>query len=263
MKLIKLLPFLFLSICFQSALAQLPDVNAIDTPARMIWTGANFNVQFPAGKLAETFRVNYNIGTGVTLKTSSNWTYSANFNYLFGSKLRHLTLPFYQELFGDIFTQDGQVIDAGEMATDVYFEGRYWTLNAGFGKIIPVTKKWKNSGIWIHGNFGYFRHKIFINDPENHVLQFKGDYKKGYDRRSSGFMMSQFIGYLFMQKVRVASFYGGIEITEMWTKPDRNYIFTLGPTKDMKYEFSALIGLKIGWIIPLHEKKKAVTYYTY
>ena len=263
MKLIKLLPLFLLCIYLQPALAQRPNENMIDSATRIIWTGANFNVQFPAGKLAETFRMNYNIGTGFSLKTASNWTYSVNFNYLFGSKLRHLTVDFYSSLFGDIFTPYGQIIDKGEMATDAYFEGRYWTLNAGFGKVIPVTPKWKNSGIWIHGNFGYFRHKIFINDPENYIPYFDGEYKKGYDRRSSGFMMSQFIGYLFMQKVRVASFYGGIEITEMWTKPDRDYIFTLGPTKDMKYEFSALIGLKIGWIIPLHEKKKSITYYTY
>ena len=241
----------------------------VDTATNMIWTGANFGYQFPFGKLSQTFKGNLNLGTGFTFKTASNWTWSANFNYMFGAKLNHTdseSMDFMHTLFGSAFDSHGQVFDLAGLASTIYFEGRYWNISAGFGKLIPVSKKWRNSGIWIHTSLGFLRHKIFIDipDPSSNVIPaFYEDYQKGYDRRSSGFYMSQFIGYLFMQKVRVASFYAGVEIYEIWTKPDRNYIFNVGPTEDMKNEFSALLGFKIGWVVPLYEKKKTIKYYTY
>lgn len=237
----------------------------VDTMTSMVWTGANFIFQLPTGKIAETFKGDFSLGTGVTYKTNKNWTWSLNFNYMFGSKFRGDTYEFYYDLFGDAITQNGKVMDGYGMESDVYFEGRYWTVNGGFGKIIPLSQKWRNSGLWITANFGFFQHKININIPDpsqNLIPCFQDDYKKGYDRRSSGFMMSQFVGYLFIQKNRIFSFYAGVEIFETWTRPDRNFVFTLGYTEDMKKEFSALYGLKIGWVIPLFEKKRTITLYT-
>lgn len=233
------------------------DEKYIDTATSMVWTEANFSFQFPAGHLADLFSNNYNIGTGFTYKTASNWTWSVKFNYLFGSNIDNAT-----SVLGDIVNSNGDVIDGNGLKATIYMEGRYWTLGAGFGKIIPVNR-WKNSGIWLQGGFGFFQHKIHFTDPDSQVAQFLGNYKKGYDQRSSGFYMSQFVGYLFMQKRRIASFYAGVEIYEMWTKPDRNYIFTQGPTENMPYKFSALLGLKIGWIVPLYEKKRVTTFYQY
>lgn len=237
----------------------------IDTTTSMIWLSANFSGQLPAGKIAETFKGNVNLGASFTYKTNANWTWSLNFNYMFGAKFKSNELSFYRDLFGNIITSSGKVMDGYGMETEVYFDGRYWTANGGFGKIIPLSRRWRNSGLWINANFGFFQHKININIPDpssNTIPVFEGDYKKGYDRRSSGFCMSQFFGYLFMQKNRILSFYGGIEIYEIWSKPDRGYIFTMGSTDGMKNEFSALIGIKVGWIIPLHEKKKTITLYT-
>lgn len=242
----------------------------IDTSTHMLWISAEFGYHFPTGKLAQTFNGNFNLGAGFTYKTASNWTWSANFHYMFGAKLRGDNINFYKDLFGDIpfyFTSESiKVIDGTGFASDIYFEGRYWNVSAGLGKIIPVSKKWRNSGIWIHASFGLMQHKIFINIPDpsnNDIPHFRDEYSKGYDRHSSGFYMSQFIGFLFMQKVRVASFYAGIEIYEMWTKPDRSYIFTVGSTTNTTSEFSALLGFKVGWIIPIFEKKKTINFYTF
>ena len=71
-----------------------------------------------------------------------------------------------------------------------------------------------------------------------------------------------FIGYIFMRKVRVASFYAGFEISEIWTKSNRNYSFLL-MGKDETKRFSILIGPKIGWVVPLTEKRKIQTLYRY
>lgn len=228
----------------------------VDTVAVMAWTGVNVGYQFPFGTLRKTFKGNFNAGTGVTVKTNRNWTFDVNFNYMFGSNLRDTSYAF----LGDMVNSNGIIYDGNGMKATIYTEGRYWQVGAGAGKVIPVNR-WKNSGIWLHAGAGYVRHKIRINDFDHQVPQLDEDYLKGYDHRSSGFELSQFIGYLFIQKNRLLNFYVGIELMEFWTRPDRNYVFLEGPTSEMPYKFSGLAGLKIGWNIPLYEKKAVTTFY--
>lgn len=228
----------------------------VDTAATMVWTGVNMAGHLPLGNLREWFKPNLSVGTGVTIKTKNNWTFEVNFNYMFQSNLRDTSAAF----LGDMVDEYGRIMDGNGMKATLYLEGRYWNFGAGIGKIIPVNR-WKNSGIWLKYNAGYFGHKIRINDYDHQIPQLLDDYVKGYDHRSSGFAMNEFIGYLFIQKNRLLNFYGGIEFYQMWTKPNRNYIFYEGPTADLKYKFSGLIGLKIGWNIPLYEKKSVTTFY--
>ena len=198
-----------------------------------------------------------NIGVDVTVKTAKNWTYSIDFNYLFGAKVRNQRAV----LGEDMLTSNHDLIDGNGSKATIYFEGRYWNISAGIGKIFAFGK-WRNSGIWLRANFGYFEHKIRINVPDNDVPQLSGDYKKGYDQRCGGFCLTQFIGYVFVHRIRVASFYAGVEISEIWTRSNRNFNFLLGGRDDSK-KFSILIGPKIGWIIPLYEKRKIQTLYRY
>jgi len=254
-----LLSFLTISLGYSQKDAQ--NKNGIDTATTMVWTGANFSIDFPFGKgyLSETFTFNYNVGTRLILKTKTNWTFDFFFNYMFGSNIKLSS----DEVFGDLIDNNGSIFDKNGLKATIYIEGRYWAFGGAVGKIIPVDR-WKNSGIWLRTSFGYLGHKIFITDPDNLVVGLeRTTYRKGYDRLSTGFCMTQFAGYLFMRKKRAASFYTGIEISEMWTKPYRNYIFPVGSTTEMPGKFSGMFSIKIGWIVPLYEKKVVTTLYKY
>ena len=63
----------------------------IDSGATMVWTGVNMSGYLPVGYLHEWFKPNLSVGTGVTVKTASNWTFDVNFHYMFGSNLRDTT----------------------------------------------------------------------------------------------------------------------------------------------------------------------------
>ncbi|MBP1673002.1 MAG: hypothetical protein H6Q25_817 [Bacteroidetes bacterium] len=244
-----------------SSFAQIKNQNKfdVDTATKMVWTHANFgyHIPFGSGYLGSTFGNNYNIGTGLILKNKQNWTFDLYFNYMFGSDV----LLADTAVLGSMVNSNGDIMDENGLKATIYLEGRYWTTGFGIGKIIPVDK-WKNSGIWIKTNFGIFGHKIFFTDPDNSVPQLdKDSYRKGYDQSSLGFSSSQFIGYLFMQKKRILSFYTGIELTEIWSKPIRSYNFMLGPSDLLPIRFSGMIALKVGWIIPLFEDKKVIHFY--
>lgn len=231
--------------------------NYIDTAAPMIWLDAHLAYHFPLGDLRTMFKNNFAVGPGFTFKSTSNWTVGFHFDYMFGANMRDPN--FFN---GTLASDDGIVIDGNGLVSQggITAEGRYWTAQADFGKIIPVDR-WKNSGIWLRLGVGYFSHRLRLDDFGNQYPQLDGNYAKGYDRRSGGFVLNQFVGYQFVRKNRMLNFYIGLEFHEMWTKPNRNYVFFEGPTDNMKAKFSGMVGFKAGWNIPLYERKTTTTFY--
>jgi hypothetical protein len=249
------------------------DKNYVDTATFMFWASPNFSVQFPFGKgyLPSTFKFNYCVGLDFTIKTKSNWTVDLGFNYMFGSKIR--LKP--EDYLGDMVFYGADDIDkknpivfngAGNNGVVLSSEGRYWYFGASAGKIFPLSR-WQNSGLWLKLGIGYFGHKIHFTDPNSYFSQIdQKTYRLGYDQRSQGVSLNQFFGYMFMQKRRVLSFYVGVELWEIFSKPDRGYIFVgelAGPTDNLPMKFSGLVGIKVGWILPFYEKKVVTTYYYY
>jgi hypothetical protein len=227
--------------------------------------------------LSSTFEFNYNVGFDFTIKTNSNWTIDIGFNYMFGSKIRKETKDILGDMVFDVrVTINDSIVDipaiyngAGNNGLVLTQEGRYWNFGATVGKIIPLDR-WKNSGLWFKLGVGYFGHKIYFTDPNSFFPQIDQDknhpYRLGYDQRSSGVALNQFFGYLFMQKRRVLSFYIGVEFWEVFTKPDRGYIFVgelAGSTDLLPRKFSGLFGVKLGWVLPFYEKKRVTTFYTF
>lgn len=229
----------------------------VDTAAPMIWLDAHLAYHFPTGNLRNYFKSNFAVGPGFTFKSRSNWTVGFHFDYMFGANLRDSAY-----FNGTLANDNGIVIDGNGLVSrgGITAEGRYWSIMADFGKIIPVDR-WKNSGIWLRLGAGYFSHKLRVDDVSKQYPQLDENYAKGYDRRSGGFALNQFIGYQFIRKNRMLNFFIGIEFHEMWTKPNRNYIFFEGPTENMPYKFSGLVGIKAGWNIPLYEEKTTTTFY--
>lgn len=229
----------------------------VDTAAPMIWLDAHFSYYFPIGDLGKLFKNNFSIGPGFTFKTKNNWTIGIYGDYMFGANMRDPN--FFN---GTLANDEGIVIDGNGLVSHggIIAEGRYWTFGANFGKIIHVDR-WKNSGIWLRIGAGYFGHRLRIDDYSNQYPQLDGNYAKGYDRRSGGFALNEFIGYQFVHKNRILNFYVGVEFHQMWTKPNRNYVFFEGPTSEMSPKFSGLIGFTAGWNIPLYEKKTTTTFY--
>jgi len=249
------------------------DLKYVDTATFMIWASPTFSVQFPFGDgyLAKTFNFNYNVGLELTMKTRSNWTVEAVFNYSFGSKIRKTPDKFLGDMWFIWKPQDSIEVPvifngAGNNATPPRFEGRYWHVGAIIGKIFPLNR-WRNSGLWLKLGIGYYGHKIHVSDPNNYFPQLdQTSYRLGYDQRSSGVALNQFFGYMFMQKRRTLSFYAGLELWQIFSKPDRGYIFVgdmAGPTDNRPRMFSGLLGIKVGWILPFYEKQRVTNFYTF
>ncbi len=207
-----------------------------------------YSYQVPLGDMADRFGGSSAIGPGFQVKTSSNWIIGAEWSFIFGNDIKDGF-----SIFEDIMTSEGNIINGDGLPAVVALFERGNIFTARFGKLCPVLGRNPNSGIHVGIGIGYMNHKIHIEVENNNAPQLIGDYKRGYDRLSSGFAISQFVGYLFMGNSRVANFFVGVEFYQAWTKSRRDYIFDL-MSPDKQNRFDMLIGPKIAWILPLHKR---------
>jgi len=214
----------------------------------------SFAYQWPGGDLADRFGNSSSIGPGFFIKTTGNWVWWADANFLFGNRMRE------DSLLQNLLTSEGGIInEEGYFAGVSLFERGFFT-SGRVGKLIPVFGSNKNSGLLIMAGAGYLQHKIRIQVKENSVPQLRGDYLKGYDRMTDGFMINQFIGYMYVGESKLANFFVGLELVEAWTQNRRSMDFDTMRRDNLK-RFDMLTGFRVGWIIPLRKRMPDDYYY--
>ena len=214
----------------------------------------NYAFQFPGGDLADRFGPNSEIGGSYKLKTRNNWLIGFQGGYIFGEKVKE------DNIFRNISTSEGYIIDQGGTFGEVYLYERGYHFMGTLGKLVPLGKPNPNSGLLVELKAGYLSHKIRIENPNKGVTQLAGDYSKGYDRLTGGFCASQFLGYAFFSNNKLLNFFGGFECTEAWTQSLREYDFD-NRSKDTRKRLDLFLGFKVGWIIPFYRKTGTVFYY--
>jgi len=214
-----------------------------------------YGYQFTSGDIAKRFGSNSSVGGGFQVKIKKNWLFGAEYNYLFGGRIKDEA-----SILSRISTSDGFVIsDAGEYA-EITYSQTGCNISLKVGKIIPVLNPNPNSGILITLQPGYLKHRIKINNPNNTAPQLRGDYKKGYDEMADGFSATEFLGYYYMGNKRLYSFYAGFEFTQAFTKFRRAYNFnTMSTDTGQKHDY--FYTFRVGWLIPLYRRAPAGYYY--
>lgn len=217
---------------------------------------ASYGYQWPGGEMKDQFGSNSAIGGGFNVKSSSNLLYGAEYNFLFGNNVENTS-----EIFEDLLNSDGNIISADGTPAIVATYERGNTVGVKFGKLFPVNKKDKNSGLFFTVGLGYMMHKIRIEVQNENTPQLKGDYKRGYDRLTGGFMLNQAIGFLYFGKNQLLNFTFSVEAVEGWNKPYRDYYFDTMAAVPGERQFDFLIGPKIAWMIPLRARNAGTFYY--
>ena len=221
----------------------------VDSAGLFVILTPNFTYNIVLADLRKEYGNHLAIGTDVGVKLKNNWSIDFGFKYLFGGGIDTsvINTTFLRLLC------DGHFINNKGVATkEVEFEFRGISVHLQGGKIIPVTKRFRNSGIWIKCGIGVTQHFINIKNPGNKVENLRPDYRKGYDRLTLGFSVYQFVGYAHMTKRNLFCVYGGVDFFENFAHRQRDFDFSLMRKDDSKL-FEAMIGFKIGWIIPLYK----------
>ncbi len=214
---------------------------------------ANYGVHLPAGDLANRFGNNFSIGGGIDLLTEkSNWILGIKGNNLFGNNVKEDVLASLRDRDGFIIGNSGTSMGSYSL---VVLRQRGIYVGGHVGKLIALSNKNTRSGIRVTLGIGLLQHKVRIQDESGSANQIAGDFAKGYDQLSNGLAIEQFIGYQHIGLNRGASFYAGFEFTQAFTQNRRNFNFATR-TIDTTKRFDALLGFRLGWLIPIYIGEK-------
>ena len=176
--------------------------------------------------------------------------------FIFGNSLR------VTGLFDHLVDSKGNITDVNGDIAIVRALPRGMYVNATAGKIFPVFGSNPNSGIYANIGLGFLAHKIRVETQDHVVPQIELDYKKGYDRLTSGINTSQFLGYSFMADQGIVNFYAGVYFQQGFTKNRRTINFdspeipvSQATRLDLQY------GLKACWLIPIYKRRPKDFYF--
>ncbi len=240
---------LFLLIA-NSILPSFSQVSVKDSSISTPILGLSYGYYFPSGDMADRFGNNSSVQLNLDFKSKKKAMIGINGSYFFGNSIKE-----------NLFDSLGYIINKNGEFADIRLFERGFTTSITLGRIFTLKKPNQNSGIVFNVGFGFMQHKIRIEAIGNNTPQLSKQYKKGYDRLSNGFLLSQNIGYLYLSNNRLANFYIGFECMQGFTKNRRSYNFDT-MEQDTKKRIDILYGAKLSWILPLY-KKAPQEFYTY
>lgn len=207
-----------------------------------------YSIQQPKADLADRFGWNSAIGVGGRFKFESGWVVGVQYHWMFGNQVKEVTM------FDSILGSTGEIIDKDGLFSVVRLNERGHVMTFGGGRLFPLTKSNRNSGIYIEGGFGFMLHRIDIFASTLNVPQITGDYEKGYDRLCGGAAFSEFIGYQHLDPKKRVNVQLGFSFTQAFTKSMRTVDFDTRVYNDTK-RLDMLQGLRIGISLPLYTKR--------
>lgn len=216
--------------------------------------GANIGFQYPFSDLTDRFGYGGVTGGQLIWKTKSNFTFDVNYGFIFGNRVKEDTI------LKPLLTSQNYLIDREGNPVDVFLSQRGHLIYGRLGKIVSIGKANVNSGIHFNLGCGYMQHKIKITEASQKAPQVLGDYAKGYDRLTSGVLMSQGIGYSHFSSYKLINYYVGIEFIEGFTKSRRSINFDKGKY-DGTNRLDIIGSVVLRWYFPIYKRQPQEFYF--
>ncbi len=214
----------------------------------------NYGAFVPSGDYDEYFGFHHQIGGAYSYKTKSNFIFSFDGNFIFGNQVDS------QGMLKHLRTEDNNVLDEDGQLSTILFLQRGYSFFATAGKMLPILNRNPNSGLTFSLGLGYLSHKVRVEHQNNRIYALDGAYEKGYDRKTTGFALSQQITYRHHSDNKLANFSIGVAAYQAFTKNRRLYNFDLGgPDNRSRVDLS--FGVTIGWIIPMYTRMASEYFY--
>ena len=248
-------PILFSCFLFVSPSAN-AQRNMADSIIPSTWLVVNYGGGFTNADLADRYGYLNHIGIFAGYKTKKNWVFGLDAAYMFGSKVR------MTGIFDHLVDSHGNITDQNGDIAIVRALPRGFYANAVVGKVLPILSPNPNSGIYVNFGVGYLLHKMRVETQDHVVPQLELDYRKGYDRMTTGINTSQFIGYALMANDSPINFYAGFYAQQGFTYNRRTINFDTPDTPvstDLRLDLQ--YGFKIGWMIPVYQRQPKDFYF--
>lgn len=226
-----------------------------ETPDRAWLFGASIGANSAQGDWSQQFGTNYTIGAHLGRKLKSNYTFTLEWDYLFGSDI-----PNRNGALNNLLTEDGNLINLNGSYAQVNINQRGTFVNFGLEKTVPWLSPNLNSGFNVGVFGGYAWHWLNVDNVGNDSPQVIDEYEKGYDRLGQGFQLRQSFGYIYLSESRLVNFKLSFELNQIWSQDMRAYYYPIGELSN-ETQFNLLYSLKLKWYIPIYLGGKTEEYY--
>ncbi len=230
-------------------------VNVKDSSIAVPMFSIHAGFHMPQGDLADRFGNNGTIGASFQWKSKKGLLLGADYSFIYGKDVKNK-----DNYLKNIRTSDGYVIDMNGQFAELFFFQRGFNASIQLGYQFNIWNPNPNSGPFIFVAPGFMQHYVRIENPDNVTPQISNDYLKGYDRLTNGFSLTEFVGYRFLSNNRLYNFYAGIELTQAWTQSRRSFNYD-DMARDTKQRMDMMIGIKVGWTLPLYNRVPDDYYY--
>ena len=210
----------------------------------------SYSFQNPGGNLADRFGYNSPIGVGGRYKFEAGWTLGFQYDWMFGNQVNEVSM------FDSILGSTGEIIDQNGQFSVVRLNQRGHTLTLNGGRLFPLLKTNRNSGILVDLGVGFMWHRIDIFASTITVPQITEDYEKGYDRLCGGLAFKQFIGYQHLDPKKRLNLHAGIVLQQAFTQSMRTFNYDTREYDDTK-RTDLLSGIRVGFSVPIYTKKRS------
>ena len=236
--------FILIYLCINSLFAQSNDPVTIINP--------HYSLQQSGLDLADDYGMSSGLGLDFMQITSNNFIWGVGTQFIFGSDIKDTTiLDHLMDDRGNIFGNNGEI-----SSITLYERGYHFSLKGGY--FYPFINNTK--GFIALGGLGFLQHKTRIQVETSNVPNLEDDYLKMYDGLSNGLSASLFVGWLQMNEKGKGNFYAGFDFTNGFTQNRRTYNYNVnGPITTPRNDL--LIGLKLGWVIPISKRSNQEFYY--
>lgn len=229
-------------------------VNVSDSAVFAPLFHATVGFHLPSGDLESRFGNFATLGGGMVFKTKKNLLWGVESHFQYGNQVKETSMLNW------LRANNGEIINlAGRYASVFYFQRG---IDACFtvGKIIPVFGPNKNSGIRINFGAGYWQHRVKIEDAEGGVFYLRDEYLPGFDRKTGGLLLKEYVGYHHQGDTRIANFSLGFEFNQGFTRSLRDFNYDT-QSSDQSQRLDLSFGLRLSWIIPFYKKTPQEFYY--
>ncbi|AEV32660.1 hypothetical protein Oweho_1672 [Owenweeksia hongkongensis DSM 17368] len=206
----------------------------------------SYSYLFSGGDMENRFGDFMGVGLGVGYKTANNWIVSVDAQFTFGNNVKNVG-----PLLNTMLTKKGNILNETGNYGDIDVNQRGWLGSLDVSKTFNFLSVNPNSGINLLFGAGGLWHYINFNTPGKDIPQVMGEYDKGYDEMSGGFMLKQSIGYVYLSRNRRVNFKISFEIMEAFTTNYRKFSYSTGkPVTGTMNDF--IYGFKAQWILPIY-----------
>jgi hypothetical protein len=247
--------FTFLYCFFWGAFYAQDSKTEVKKPDRAVLITPSISTQFAGGDFSDRFGTSFTAGLGAGIKTSQNWIFSIDAQFMFGSDVKNV-----DQMLASIYTENENILNqTGNSAQLSVFQRGFY----GIGEISKVFHQIgvnPNSGPSISVGAGFINHWIQFNNAGNDSPQIIEEYEKGYDRYSGGFLLKQSIGYIYLSPNRRVNLKISFELLQAFTTNYRAFNYDTG-MEDTNQHLDLLYGIRVNWYLPIYEKQIDQFYY--